>query len=33
MKLKNKLAVGMLLAGMFLTACSNNGGNEGKKSR
>lgn len=32
MKLKKKFAVVMLLAGMFLTACSNNGGNEGKKA-
>ncbi|WP_299032833.1 ABC transporter substrate-binding protein [uncultured Anaerococcus sp.] len=32
MKLRKKLAVGMLLAGLFLTACSNDGGNEGKKA-
>lgn len=31
MKLRKKLAVGMLLAGLFLTACSNDGGNEGKE--
>ena len=32
MKLKSKLAVGMLLAGLVFTGCSNDGGNEGKKA-
>lgn len=32
MNLRKKIAVGMLLAGLFLSACGNEGGNESKKA-